>query len=156
MPENEGLAKNAFYSPYCCVYNTTVNSMGFREKNITPEKLKRSQCTGRLFLRTHGSVAVGDVRRGLGHPQEHLSLCWHFLTRGLGCAARSSHAGHGHDAKTRPQHLHCVFPLCWIGKIKKKWICVWNYSTLPWSEWQNGFPGNWKSTHTNLQGCLTA
>lgn len=119
MPENEGLAKNAFYSPYCCVYNTTVNSMGFREKNITPEKLKHSQCTGRLFLRTHGSVAVGDVHQGLGHPQEHLSLCWHFLTRGLGCAARSSRAGHGHDAKTRPQHLHCVFPLRWIGKIKK-------------------------------------
>lgn len=62
MPENEGFAKNVFYSPYCC-----VAPLFWRKKHYPRKASTCSQCTVRLFLRTHGSVAVGDVRQGLGH-----------------------------------------------------------------------------------------
>lgn len=103
----------------CFLFSILLCSSIVLEKKTLPQK------SFNLFP-VHSEVVSENTRvcgsgwraPGAWTPQEHPSLCWHFLTRGLGLPGAAG-AGHGHYAKTRPQHLHCVFPLRWIGKIKK-------------------------------------
>lgn len=54
---------------------------------------------------------TGGCVLGLGHPQQHLNLCWHFLTRGFGCAVGAARLGMATVPKPSHSPFMCLLSL---------------------------------------------